>query len=274
MNGKWLKIFVSSLSVKVILDEQEKSKNGTIRSMMNEMKKYFMESYLTNCISVILNPRFKMEHVEFRLKQYFGVDAHKHIQKVKIAMKTLFIEYAAEIEDNVDFLSQEPNGEKVVADTVLLDWDEHVKVKKVGSRNELQRYLDEDFHPRTIDFDILNWWGVNSARYPTLGRIARDVLAVRASTVASESAFSICGRVITDHRSSLAPETVEALMCFGDWIKPGVLQVLSKQAHRMWFHDLDEWILPRYLQPSGNRLHAQQAVFAIRLLIGNQSNSC
>uniref|UniRef100_A0ACD5WLU8 Uncharacterized protein n=1 Tax=Avena sativa TaxID=4498 RepID=A0ACD5WLU8_AVESA len=217
--------FLEIWSVKVILDEQEKSKNGTIRSMVNEMKKkfqkYFMESYLTNCIPVILDPRFKMEHVEFRLKQYFGVDAHKHIQKVKIAMKTLFIEYAAEIEDNVDFLSQEPNGEKVVADTVLSDWDEHVKVKKVGSRNELQRYLDEDFHPRTIDFDILNWWGVNSARYPTLGRIARDVLAVPASTVASESAFSFCGRVITDHRSSLAPETVEALMCFGYWIKPG-----------------------------------------------------
>jgi len=62
---------------------------------------------------------------------------------------------------------------------------------------------------------------VNSARYSTLGRIARDVLAVPASTVASESAFSIYERVITDHRSSLAPETVEALMCFGDWIKPG-----------------------------------------------------
>jgi hypothetical protein len=60
---------------------------------------------------------------------------------------------------------------------------------------------------------------MNSARYPTLGNIARDVLAVPASTVASESAFSTCRRVITDHQSSLGHETVEALMCFGDWIR-------------------------------------------------------
>uniref|UniRef100_A0ACD5UFZ8 Uncharacterized protein n=1 Tax=Avena sativa TaxID=4498 RepID=A0ACD5UFZ8_AVESA len=111
--------FLEIWGIKQILDEQEESKNGTIRSMVNEMKKkfhkYFMESYLTNCIPVVLDPRFKMEHVEFRLKQYFGADAHKHIQQVKVAIKTLFTEYSAEIEDNVDFLSQELNGEEVVA---------------------------------------------------------------------------------------------------------------------------------------------------------------
>jgi hypothetical protein len=193
--------------------------------MVNEMKKkfhmYFMESYLTNCIPVILDPRFKMQHVEFRLKQYFGVDADKHIQEVRTAIEALFTEYAAEFEDNVDILSQERKGQEVaLADSALSDWDEHVKLKKAKNRDELQRYLDEDFHPRTPDFDILKWWAVNSARYPTLGNIARDVLPVPASSIASESAFSTCRRVITDHRSSLAAETVEALMCFGDWIRP------------------------------------------------------
>jgi hypothetical protein len=139
---------------------------------------------------------------------------------VKIAISTLFIQYAAEVEDNVDILSQEQNREDVVlVDSSLSDWHEHVKTKKAGSRCELQRYLEEEFHPHTPDFDILKWWAVNSARYPILGNIARDVLVVPASTVASESAFSTCGRVITDHRSSLGAETVEALMCFGDRIR-------------------------------------------------------
>ncbi|XP_051200332.1 zinc finger BED domain-containing protein RICESLEEPER 2 isoform X1 [Lolium perenne] len=217
--------FLEIWSVKLVLDEQAKSDNGTIRIMVNEMKKkfhmYFMESYLTNCIPVILDPRFKMQHVEFRLKQYFGVDADKHIQEVRTAIEALFTEYAAEFEDNVDILSQERKGQEVaLADSALSDWDEHVKLKKAKNRDELQRYLDEDFHPRTPDFDILKWWAVNSARYPTLGNIARDVLPVPASSIASESAFSTCRRVITDHRSSLAAETVEALMCFGDWIRP------------------------------------------------------
>jgi hypothetical protein len=216
--------FLEIWSVKIVLDEQAKSDNATIGIMVKEMKKkfhkYFMESYLTNCIPVVLDPRFKMEHVEFRLKKYFGVDADKHILEVETTIKALFIEYVTKSEDNVNILSREGNSdEAVLADSALSDWDEHVKIKKAKSCNELQRYLEDDFHPRTPDFDILKWWAVNSARYPTLGNIARDVLAVRASSVASESAFSTCGRVITDHRSNLGAETVEALMCFEDWIR-------------------------------------------------------
>jgi hypothetical protein len=132
----------------------------------------------------------------------------------------LFIAYATEFVDNGNSSSQERNNEEVVlADSALSDWHEHVKIKEATSRCELQRYLEEGFHPCTPDFDILQWWAVNSARYPILGNIARDVLAVPASSVASESAFSTCGRVITDHRTSLGPKTVEALMCYGDWIK-------------------------------------------------------
>jgi hypothetical protein len=216
--------FLEIWSVKVVLDEQAKSENGTVRIMVKEMKtkfhKYFMESYLSNCIPVVLDPRFKMEHVEFRLKQYFGVNAGKHIQEVKTAMEVLFTEYTAEFEENMEILSQEGSGEEVaLADSSLSDWQAHIKLKVARCRNELQQYVEEGFHPCTPDFNILKWWDVNSERYPILGNMARDVLAVPASTVASESAFSACGRVITDHRSSLAPETVEALMCYGDWIR-------------------------------------------------------
>lgn len=153
------------------------------------------------------------------MNQYFGADADKHIKEVKKAIEILFAEYASEFEESVDVLSQEEKFEVVLAASALSDWDEHVKLKKAKSLNELQRYFEEDFHPRTPHFDILKWWSVNCARYPILGAIARDVLAVPASTVASESAFSACGGVVTDHRSSLAPETIEALICFEDWIR-------------------------------------------------------
>jgi hypothetical protein len=155
--------FLEIWSVKCVLDEQENSENGTIRLMVTEMKKkfhkYFMESYLTNCIAVVFDPRFKMEHVVFRLKQYFGVvHASKHILEVNLAIKALLIEYAAEFEDNLDVLSQERNSqEDVLADSSLSDWHEHVKTKKAASRCEFQQYLEEAFHPHTPDFDILQW---------------------------------------------------------------------------------------------------------------------
>ena len=224
--------FLEMWSAKVVLEEKANSKNATVRMMVKEMRnkfdKYFKESYLTNCIPVILDPRFKMDHVEFRLRKYFGADVDKHLKQVKKAIEVLYLEYAAEFEDNDVVLGEQGScvDQEVLVDSALSDWDEHIKLKKAKSCNELQRYLEEDFHPRTADFDILNWWSVNSARYPILGTIARDVLAFPASSVASESAFSTCGRVITDHRSSLDAETVEALMCLEDWIRPTCKYIL------------------------------------------------
>ena len=49
--------------------------------------------------------------------------------------------------------------------------------------------------------------------------MARDVLAVTASTVAAESAFSTGGRIITGHRTRLSGNTIEALICFQDWLR-------------------------------------------------------
>jgi len=68
-------------------------------------------------------------------------------------------------------------------------------------------------------FDILEWWKVNSVRFPTISLIARDVLAIQTSTVASESAFSCSGRILDDFRSSLSAKIVEALVCTEDWLR-------------------------------------------------------
>ncbi|KAH9768573.1 hypothetical protein KPL71_011654 [Citrus sinensis] len=79
--------------------------------------------------------------------------------------------------------------------------------------DELDSYLDEKVIPRMEDFNILSWWKTNANRYPTLARIARDILAIPITTVASESAFSTGGRVVSPHRNKLHPSTLEALMC-------------------------------------------------------------
>ncbi|CAI0548980.1 unnamed protein product [Linum tenue] len=56
-------------------------------------------------------------------------------------------------------------------------------------------------------------------KYPTISEMARDILVVPISTVASESAFSTGGRVLDSFRTSLSPEVVEALICCEDWIR-------------------------------------------------------
>ncbi|RZC53648.1 hypothetical protein C5167_012502 [Papaver somniferum] len=101
---------------------------------------------------------------------------------------------------------------------------------------ELDMYLMEVFDESELDgnntgkssFDILAWWKANSSRYKILSCIAKDILAMSVSSVASESAFSTGKRVLSPWRSSLSPRTVEALLCCQSWLsKPIDLDLLA-----------------------------------------------
>ena len=83
---------------------------------------------------------------------------------------------------------------------------------------ELENYYRENLLPTEMELDLLSWWKTNGFKYPTLERIAKDILAIPVSTVASESAFSTSGRLISPHRSRLRPKTLEALMCAQSWL--------------------------------------------------------
>ena len=67
------------------------------------------------------------------------------------------------------------------------------------------------------DLNILQYWKSHEYQYLELLMMARDILIIPISTVASESAFSIEGRVLDPYRSSLAPKNVEVLTT-RDWL--------------------------------------------------------
>ncbi|KAH9672415.1 BED-type domain-containing protein [Citrus sinensis] len=74
----------------------------------------------------------------------------------------------------------------------------------ISSKNDVEKYLtDANESTSNAHFDILTWWKLNGHRYPILSQIAKDVLAIPVSTVASESTFSTGGRVLDPFRSSL-----------------------------------------------------------------------
>jgi hypothetical protein len=117
-----------------------------------------------------------------------------------------------------------PQGGRPSSGDGLLDFDMYLSEIQSSqpSKSELEQYLDESLTPRIQEFDILNWWKLNTVKFPTLSKMARDILAIPMSMVNSGSSIFSAGtgsRMLDDYRSSLRPEIVEALVCAKDWLQ-------------------------------------------------------
>nr|CAD1829977.1 unnamed protein product [Ananas comosus var. bracteatus] len=209
--------------------------------MVEKFEQYWKDYSLLLSIAAVLDPRHKMRLVEFCYKKLYGSyfnAYYPHVQRIQDATQRLFDWYKEKLgsdlinqaystpcelgggygassskvfreEDSTDDLLEEYyNDEKLLATTEVQ-----------SSKTELERYLEEPTYPREDVFEILEYWKNKQKKYPVISSMARYLLAVPITTVASESAFSAGGRVIDERRASLDPSTVEALMCAGDWIK-------------------------------------------------------
>uniref|UniRef100_A0A3Q2CJ70 BED-type domain-containing protein n=1 Tax=Cyprinodon variegatus TaxID=28743 RepID=A0A3Q2CJ70_CYPVA len=66
--------------------------------------------------------------------------------------------------------------------------------------------------PKEDPFDLLCWWREHATVFPNLALIARSVLAIPASSAASERDFSAAGFVIQERRTQLKPGTVDDML--------------------------------------------------------------
>jgi hypothetical protein len=105
------------------------------------------------------------------------------------------------------------NGE---SDSLLSEYDRHRQtlISEEADEewtSELRRYLKEvpaDVRPTT---DIVQWWSDHAKVYPTLARIALDILPMQGSSVPCERVFSGAKLIATDRRARLSPTVFEEL---------------------------------------------------------------
>ena len=119
--------------------------------------------------------------------------------------------------------SMERDDPSVVVDVKamrMMRFKNHLKgIDSSNTKSVVDKYLVESCEDVLDEkFDILAWWKVNSPQYRMLSRITQYVLAIPVSTMASESTFSMTGRVFDLFRSSLSPLMVEALICGQNWL--------------------------------------------------------
>uniref|UniRef100_A0A3Q7HLV0 HAT C-terminal dimerisation domain-containing protein n=1 Tax=Solanum lycopersicum TaxID=4081 RepID=A0A3Q7HLV0_SOLLC len=170
-------------------------------------------------LASVLDPRNKFVYVSFALEELLGEETGNVVNtKVEAYLRDLFTIYVSKYgkgsksqPSSSDSSDSSGSGISQNMSKNSLRTKLHMKKQKndsgsVGVKSELDKYLLEDQEPESEDFDILSWWKVNSPRFPVLSQLARDVLAIPMSSVASECAFSTGGRILDPLRSSLTPK--------------------------------------------------------------------
>lgn len=212
--------------------------------MKEKFDKYWKDVHGLMAVAVVLDPRFKLHMLQAFFTSVYGLDqAAVEVEKIRGLMYQLVLQYQHAAEDVATSAGGNNGLGAVVAGSVDDDelmniFDQYMSSQPSQSsshvRTELDLYLDEPPLPRTQEIDIINWWKYGGIKYPTLQSIARDILHIPVTTVASESAFSTSGRVISPHRSRLAPKMIEALMCMQAWSRADMLGKHFLKALLIW----------------------------------------
>ncbi|CAJ2643835.1 unnamed protein product [Trifolium pratense] len=206
----------------------------------------WMGSHKDDPILAKMATNMKGKYENWGLNKYYDKEIADSLnKKIKETLSRIFERYRSfSNKGEAESVAQEVEGSQFVTSSEVYDqFEKDMDQDPNSSKNEVDLYLTEPREKKNPDFDLLNWWKVNSTKYPTLGLIARDILAMPISTVASESAFSTGGRVLSCYRSSLTPHTVEALICAQNWLRSSPLSV-DIEEHLEDLEKLEEEMAP------------------------------
>jgi hypothetical protein len=200
---------------------------------MTKYNKYWEDLDRVNLlmfVAVILDLRTKLGSLEFWFKDVLSVEQCTNMmKKMRHHLQKLYDHY--NIEDSssqVKHGNEFPQGFSMkVEETENLSlyfinkFHKYLTSKSdVESKSKIDRYLMEDVEKSNTNFDILNRRKVNSTKFLIFAQITRVVLAIPITTVALKSVFSTWERVFDHFQSSLAPWTIEALVCSQNWLRP------------------------------------------------------
>jgi hypothetical protein len=212
--------------IRELLGRWKNHNNLIIRQMATAMsekfEKYWGCSSTSLAVANFFDPRYKKKVIEFYLRKFAGDYYQVQLEEFVATVRKLYQFYSA----------SKPASSRA---SVAVDSDAPTETFGARRNSELQSFLYDDCGSdesglneldlymaepllKQDSFDILAYWKNKTDKYPILSQIARDLMSIQVSTVASESAFSGAGRVLDPYRNRLDPEMVEALVCSKDWI--------------------------------------------------------
>ncbi|WVZ81305.1 hypothetical protein U9M48_028696, partial [Paspalum notatum var. saurae] len=192
--------------------------DSLLRTVVDPMElkflKYFEQISHVYCFATIFDPRKKLDGLQTALEgigDELDMDFSDALNHVKEELFNVFGYY-------YEKYGRERRGKSLLTHHQVKGSDRVLRGEKV---NLLEWWRDHQYSSDRVlrgeKVKLLEWWRDHQYSFPVLACFARDILVISVSTVSSEATFSTVGRIIEGWRSSLAPETVEAITCLKDW---------------------------------------------------------
>ena len=229
---KWVTISVVRLVIHKLLETYLKPTPGDARlekTMKEAMHSNFCHRY-TGSVLMLLNKTAFLD-ARFKALPFLSDEERQNLlssieaETVKLALNSATSSTGTpmeveEVEEDELPLSKRCRVSK--AEKRLLNFvDDIVKVNKSSqspaekARAEVRRYTEEEPSAERP----LEWWKINHTRYPYLSSLAKKYLAIPATSVPAERAFSIAGHIVNQKRSCLLPENVNKLVFLAENLK-------------------------------------------------------
>jgi len=163
--------------------------------------------------SVIMNP----------LHKWHWFDIHWNTQpqwteKAREAVRELWIENYKDTETNIEpsILSSTPDEDPTDFDQFMAPPDYYTDEYSV---DEYERYCTERRQGQKTakNFNLCSFWAGQENIYPLLARMAFDMLSIPATSSECERTFSSTKLLLTDQRSRIKDDMIEASECLRAW---------------------------------------------------------
>jgi len=193
--------------------------------------RYYKTSITTRSafVALICDPRLKMEVLAHLFDADGGVGSHSY-QRARNHFVHTFREYKKRAIGLADWKRQQEEQEEVPEPEVIAEdlqawrvdplhsWDDYLAARPVNPAgrppiSELDRWLSEDIISRYSTPDEVRLY-LQSKRFdfPIITQIARDYLAIPATSAPSERVFSLAGNLISTKRTRILSKNIRYIL--------------------------------------------------------------
>jgi hypothetical protein len=212
--------------------------SSCINSSWMKLRKYYrlMDQSPVYAAAVVLNPEHKWDYFKTNWEQHpeWIAQAEESVEDLWLTMyKDSANSTEAEHEhgQNSSFFLPTPRKEPTDFD----QWVSRRKYKRPGvkKQDEYNQYLATEHLPgqqeseeiqssvQLKSVDLCAFWARYEAQYPSLARMAFDILSIPAMSAECERVFSSAKLLLTDRRARMKEDTIEASECLRAWFQAG-----------------------------------------------------